>query len=507
MANDDFERQARNTTSSLEDLESKYNVSIERGVLIEEEIKNGEQEREALRIENQRLRDELGDLKIEAEIRQDKLRNAEAAADNARMKKPAPLSHVVVPSQSSSLEDSPTTTTSSPTIATPPAQSTSSTISETPTPPSPPTSETSAPPQPITPALPLPKSRLSISNSNTTPRPLNSMSRPPRHSRGPSIPVINDRSLSSVARRTTINRQDQFAPASGLPHSGSLHQIRGLIGKMQKLEQRVNSARSKLPGPTSTPPRASPRSGSAMGHTNIPATVTVRSNRKRTGGSNASSAFGGVNGGQRPQSRLSFGISQTSPSRDSQEDNRPLSRDQRPSSRLSFGIPQPSPNRETHFSSRPSSRASLSTRTSISHLPGATVSNCSRPSSRQSVSGARTPLGHYAPSTQSEVRRPRSSMGGAYQGHSYSASVSRLSNYGSQTFEDAEEENGEVLTPTPSRRTTVGKGDQGTGIPVPGVARKMNSISNGRRTSSGPGDMGPPQRKGVQKMSDLGETF
>src|SRR6195952_3308218 len=30
VANDDFERQARNTSSSLEDLESKYNVAIER---------------------------------------------------------------------------------------------------------------------------------------------------------------------------------------------------------------------------------------------------------------------------------------------------------------------------------------------------------------------------------------------------------------------------------------------------------------------------------------------
>ena len=74
VQNDDFERQARNTSSSLEDLESKYNVSIERAVMMEEEIKVGEQEREHLRIETQRLRDELSDLKIEAEIMQDKLR-------------------------------------------------------------------------------------------------------------------------------------------------------------------------------------------------------------------------------------------------------------------------------------------------------------------------------------------------------------------------------------------------------------------------------------------------
>ena len=41
VANDDFERQARNTTSSLEDVESKYNVAIERAVMMEEEIKIG----------------------------------------------------------------------------------------------------------------------------------------------------------------------------------------------------------------------------------------------------------------------------------------------------------------------------------------------------------------------------------------------------------------------------------------------------------------------------------
>ena len=69
VSNDDFERQARNTTSSLDDLDSKYNQAIERGVMAEEEIKNADQERESLRIETQRLRDELNDLKIEAEIR------------------------------------------------------------------------------------------------------------------------------------------------------------------------------------------------------------------------------------------------------------------------------------------------------------------------------------------------------------------------------------------------------------------------------------------------------
>jgi chromosome segregation ATPase len=78
VANDDFERQARNTTSSLEDMESKHNMAVERAVLLEEEIKIGEQERENLRIEAQRLKEELSDLKIEAELLQDKVRKQES---------------------------------------------------------------------------------------------------------------------------------------------------------------------------------------------------------------------------------------------------------------------------------------------------------------------------------------------------------------------------------------------------------------------------------------------
>ena len=84
VANDDYERQARNTSSSMDDLESKLNVAIERGVLMEEEIRIGEQEREGLRIEAQRLRDELGDLKVEHDIRLEKLRRAEATIESLR---------------------------------------------------------------------------------------------------------------------------------------------------------------------------------------------------------------------------------------------------------------------------------------------------------------------------------------------------------------------------------------------------------------------------------------
>lgn len=281
---------------------------------------------------------------------------------------------------------------------------------------------------------------------------------------------------------------------------------------MTNLEQRLKSARSKLPAPTLTPPHASPRSGSALGQSFIPATVTMRSNKKRTGGSNASSVHTPTM--DRPSSRLSSAFT---PSHD------------RPSSRLSFGIPQPSPIRDTQTSrppsrdphnSRPSSRASLSSHQSISHLPGATTSSTSRPGSRQSISGARTPLGHYASSTtQSESRRPRSSIGGSYastHGHGNSASVSRLSNYASSLsqYQD-EEESSEVLTPTPSRRTTLENTKAGSaiqGIPTSSArTRTTNGLGTGRRISSGPGagggEMGPPAMKGARKLSGVGESY
>ncbi len=507
VSNDDFERQARNTTSSLEDLESKYNVSIERGVMAEEEIRNGEQEREALRIEAQRLREELSDLKIEAEIRQDKLRHVEEAAERQHRRKPPPLAPGLSRPQSALSQLSPTTSNSSPTVATPPTKSASSEVSETPTPPSPPTSEKSIPPAVTTPALPLPKSRLSVTSSNTTPRPTypTNSARPPKHTRGPSIA-----GTPTIPRRTTLSRPYQLPQGSSLPHSGSLNQIRGLRTKMTNLEQRLKSARSKLPAPTSTPPRASPQNGSAVGQSLIPATVTMRSNKKRTGGSNASSIHTPTM--ERPSSRLSSAFT---PSYD------------RPSSRLSFDIPQTSPSRDIQTSrplsrdphqSRPSSRASLSHRQSISNLPGASTPSSSRPGSRQSIAGVRTPLGHYATSTtQSESRRPRSSVGGSYatmHGHGHSASVSRLSNYGAQPQYQDEGEPSEVLTPTPSRRTTVDKSEGGSALPgiaANGAKKRAGLFGTKQRVSSGPGarggEMGPPSMKGARKLSGVGETF
>ncbi|KAF2464341.1 uncharacterized protein BDR25DRAFT_272062 [Lindgomyces ingoldianus] len=466
VQNDDFERQTRNQTSSLEDLESKYNVAIERTVMLDEEIKIGEQEREGLRIENQRLRDDLSDLRIEAEIVQEKLRIAEHAIEAHHQRKTSQLLSADSLRPRSPLSETSTsaTTLSSPTASTPP-RSKADTVRTDATPPSPPLSETSINTKAV-PSTPMPTRKGSIFalDSATTPRPGFYSSRPPRHSRGPSIPVsaksgTTGRTTPSI--RTTAPPQKGSRPSVGgnnggsLPRSGSLYQIRGLIGKMQKLEERVYSARSKLPAPTNTPPRASPRNGSALGHY-IPSTVTVRSTRKRVSGASTASSINCV--GDSGVSRLSFGI--------------------------------PTGSREPS-SSRPSSRASVASQSGIQ-----------RPGSRSSV---RTPLGHYSTASisgaEGRIPRPRSSLSGASGGHNHSRSVS-ISN----SLRDAEGDNhsdGSNASTPLARRLTLDK----SGIPIPsGLPRRQSA---GRRTSSGlEGDMGPPERPArSRKMSEIGETY
>ncbi|KAF2004048.1 hypothetical protein P154DRAFT_519633 [Amniculicola lignicola CBS 123094] len=456
VQNDDFERQTRNQSSSLEDLESKYNVAIERTVMQDEEIKIGEQEREQLRIENQRLRDELSDLRIETEIVQEKLRLAEQTIERGHQRKTSQLIAADSLRPRSPVSDTSTavTTLSSPSTSTPPSKSDALRVDATP--PSPPLSDTPITAKPV-PITPMPKRKGSIApDSAATPRPGFYQSRPPpRHSRGPSIAMstksgTSGRTTPSIRTTAPAPRPSRPSlgapPAAGLPRSGSLYQIRGLIGKMQKLEERVYSARSKLPAPTNTPPRASPRNGSALGHY-IPNTVTVRSNRKRV--SAASTASESV-------SRLSFGVS---------------------ASREPSG-------------SRPSSRAS--------------VTSQARPASRSSI---RTPLGHYSqPSVSGEggrIPRPRSSMSGA-SGHGHSQSMS-MSGPIRLDREDSDAHSDDARTPL-ARRMTMEK--LGTGIPTPSALPRRQSA--GRRVSAGiQEEMGPPLERPARarKMSEIGETY
>lgn len=445
--------------------------------MMEEEIKIGEQERERLRVEAQRLREELADLKIETEILQDKIRKQESRHLST-------ISTDISIPGSPSFVGSPHSTASSPVITTPPdtkSLSTAETTSELQDPPSPPMSDASAPfsklPGTRTPALHR-KGRFAPSAENTiTPKPRNftgstSTSRSSRNANTSST-------TRSPGHRTSSSRTSR-APSHKVPPPNSLSHIRSLTAQMQRLEARVQSARSKLPstGPaTDTPSRPSARSGMMS----VPSTVTIRT-RKRTGGSTTSSVASFAGDESTPlQSRHVPRLSSSG------------------ASRLSFG---PLPNRNPTYVepdiSRPSSRASHSSyattpsRYDQSHHTVTGVIPPPRPISRTTLSSSRT----------SSVGRPRSSLGmKGHGGHSYSHSHghSHSMNYHAA---DADEFTDNVYPP-PSRRGTFSRMEMeaATGmsaIPVPSSRRQSSGAASvsGRRTSGA-----------SRVLADLGETY
>ena len=439
---------------------------------MEEDIKIGEQEREKLRIESQRLREELSDLKIEAEVFQDKIKKQEARHLSTIS---TDFSVPESPTFDKNVEESADSTASSPLVTTPPdtkSLSTADTVSEVHDPPSPPMSDASAP---------LPKvadlssrtgsagkgasrkTRLPSLDATATPRP--KVHQTPRTSSRPRL------SGNNVPLRTPANRSNAGRTANHKPPaSNSLSHIRTLTAQMQRLEARVQSARSKLPAPTHTPPRASPRT-SLNGNTQFPSSVTIRS-RKRTVGSTTSSVAGDDTTPTYPGAKTSH-VPRLSHSG---------------VNRLSYG---PLPNRGPESDiSRPSSRASMSSyarpssRTDMIAPP--------RPHSRSSYSGTRTPIG-----------RPRSSMSGPLHGHSQS--IGR--------YDLEEEDEGDYPSRTPSRRGTYSKFDDGTssgipmpgsGIPTPGSRRQSGSRKASSTTVK---DSGRPSTSRVQRLEDLGETY
>ncbi|KAK3322807.1 NUDE protein [Apodospora peruviana] len=485
VANDDFERQARNTTSSLEDLESKYNVAIERAVMMEEEIKIGEQERENLRVEAQRLKEELADLKIEAEILQDKIKKQESRHLSA-------ISTDISILESPTFENSPNSTASSPMITTPPDTKSMSTVLQDP--PSPPMSDASVPLPKIAAAkTPAPashrKTRLPSAENSVTPRPkqLTSSTSATRALGNRTATAGN--AMRTPAQRTTAATKTPARAASHrdrIPPSNSLTHIRTLTAQMQRLEARVQSARSKLPAPVNTPPRASPRGGASSV---VPSTVTIRS-RKRTVGSTTSSVDATPTDNFR--SSISSSTSKHMPRLSTSG-----------VSRLSFGpLPNRNPPNLDSDMSRPSSRASVSSyarpasRTD-SHRGGGDsgIMPPPRPMSRTSLGGARTPLGV----------RPRSSLGGSLHGHSQSMS------YSMTTAEVDESEGGELRTP--SRRGTYSRLEMeaaGLGGAASASAIPMPSSSSGRRQSGGGVSVtGRRSSTGLtaRKLEDVGETY
>lgn len=425
--------------------------------MMEEEIKIGEQEREHLRIESQRLKEEFSDLKIEAELLQDKLKKQESR-------------HLSTISTDLSVMESPifdkgdtsaASTASSPLITTPPDSKSldgNESLTDLNDPPSPPMSDASAslpksrPSK--TPSTRSRSARLPSMDTSATPKPRN---RAPTlsNTRAPGSRL----STGGQTIRTPASRAINSRSASHkIPASNSLTHIRSLTAQMQRLEARVQSARSKLPAPTTTPPRASPRL--SFGAANVPASVTVRS-RKRTIGSTTSSVAGDD---PTPTSHPTTAKPGHVPRLSSSG-----------VSRLSFG---PLPNRGPESDiSRPSSRASIPYARPASRTEMAPP----RPMSRTSMS--RTPL-----------TRPRSSMGGSI--HSRSTSISRVD------FYEEDEDNYR----TPSRRGTYSSASfsSTSGIPVPGSALPMPSRrqSNPRRPSTG-----RPSTSSNRTLCDLGETY
>lgn len=230
-----------------------------------------------------------------------------------------------------------------------------------------------------------------------------------------------------------------------------------------------------------TPPRGSPRSGSALGN-HVPASVTMRNRRKPAG-----SVLSGQDSATE-EAPSTPSIPRTKPSRQSLT-SRPVS-----PTRTTMAAPP-----------RPSSRASAAShRTSIGQFqPGH-----SRPTSRASISGLRSLTGAntFAPNASIDRVRPHSSLSNRDQ------------------FDGTCEQEPEIehITTRSPRKSLYSKrtSDVGTAIPTPG-ALKRTSLGGGtrlpapmRRQSGGVTTIEgrPPSRQildGVQEgyQDDMHETF
>lgn len=463
VANDDYEKKQRTTEVSLEDLDQKYNQAIERSVMLEEEVRVGEQERETLRIEAQRLKDEYSDFKVEAEVNRRKLEQLE----NDRTKRRTP-SNIKVPTSPRSELSPATTDTSGPSFDTPPAKTVSSGVSDAPTPPSPTYSDRAASRLPAT--LNVKTERAALPRTSVTPRPPSFLKPTTNgHARNTSIASL---ARTGPAYRQSLGTAPAMAPrGTGLPQSSSIAHLRSLRGKMQKLEERVQHARSKLPAPTDTPPRGSPRrsprSGSALSQyaSAMPSSVTVRSKRRNEGSIM-----------NRQDSDSALDDLPDTPSMPRSKLNR-QSLAGRPSSptRLRSSMAAPA---------RPSSRQSTtSQRSSLSGFQ----TGPSRPQSRMSISGLPSHVNKYAPNVNTDMIRPHSSLS---------------SHHDQSGFLD-ETEDGDEALPTSTFATPR---PVTSSIPSPGKRLSIGGVSRlpapPRRQSQGlvrdnSGEMRPPSRNGA----------
>ncbi|KAK3646249.1 NADH:ubiquinone oxidoreductase [Elasticomyces elasticus] len=404
VVNDDYERLQRNTEASHGDLEAKLNLAIERGVMQEEDIRAGELEREALRIETQRLRDELGDLRVESEINGEKLRLAESSVERLRTtRKPSPLAvenlRARSPAGSEGSGRSGITPSSTSTTASTPPPTSKSGISEdgTGTPPSPPLSDAPVQHAKAEPKTSVSRRSLLPDNTAATPRPslYGPRSAAPtnkHHTRGPSIASSTGTSSSVLVGGDSAKamrpppskpkRPSTTTTGEGLPRSDSLYQIKALRGRMQKIEERVHSARSKLPPPGTRTPTKSPRPVEG-GERLLPGSVTMRRSMKRPSGSLSSSlAFGGGN--------EMVGTDGDVPA-DAPAAVERTARRESHVKRLSYGIPRPGLGERglSALGERPASALGRPVSSLGRGVEGAGAS--SRPSSRGSLASAQRP--------------------------------------------------------------------------------------------------------------------
>lgn len=448
-------------------------------------------------------------------------------------------------------------TTASPTASTPPPKS-SDGMSEAATPPSPPLSDAPAHTHvngigkvdPRTPVPPGTRRSLLPSDAAATLRPsLYGPRAAPKHSRGPSMASSNGTSTSDARAMKPPARRPAKRPSTGLsdglPRSDSLYQIKALRGRMQKIEERVHSARSKLPAPGTRTPTGSPRTaaGSTLspGDKHIPSSVTMRRSIKRPSGVSTAS---------------SLANEAITASGDGSQDANGTGRRESHIKRLSYGIPRPASQaaserppssmgieRTPSAAGRPSSRASLASASAArpgsrggvgGERPGSRAGMASeRPGSRAGVgterpssrAGARTPLSsftaaaaarptangtpaHGRTSIGTAPARPRSSIGGHYatvhgtpRSHRPSASVSELRRKAAESEDSVltsspQARRGTIdrstFSATPNRRTTLEKGGAISGLPASGASGTARRQSNGvkepvrtlRRTSA-----------------------
>lgn len=263
VANDEYEVQARNTTSSLDDLESKYNQVYERNILLEEEIKSGESERETLRIETQRLRDELSDLNVEHEITLEKLRAAQIT-NEGRPRRVSQLSESNKKRLSSAHSDRSVITDGTATTRSHVTATSGLSTSEPRTPSSLPYSSSSGRPR-LTEASKI-LIDLTVPPHNDTPRPEHAMQK-----------KLRSRPSGTIARRVRPSANGH--EAESLARTNSLYHMRGLMGEMRRLEERLQTAKARLPLSQSHERSLSPSHPEDM--PGLPTTVTMRSPTKR----------------------------------------------------------------------------------------------------------------------------------------------------------------------------------------------------------------------------------